>query len=291
METKILNSQLSNYRTYIMHRNQCLTMAENVFKIGNIIKYCPMIDIDYVNKTLLRDGSIAWFYDDILNEILALEYINLGTLDIYGRPTKIQAVGKNGYRKTLKQGEFVIMYDNNSHNSIYLDICQYAERIALNNRVCDINIAQQRMPRIWKVPQEKVESFKLLIEDIDSNVDSVMAYEDLDIDDSSSILAPAPFVADKIDIHNEKIWNEFLRLIGVANLTVQKKERNIKDEILASQGGTIASRNSRFEPRQRAIEQINKLFKINLTVEFYDGVPSTEDEKNEDIKDGDENDL
>lgn len=291
METKILNSQLSNYRTYIMHRNQCLTMAENVFKIGNITKYCKLIDIDYVNKILLRDGSIAWFYDDMLDEVIALEYINLGTFDIYGRPTKIEAVGKNGYRKILKQGEFVIMYDNNSHNSIYLDICQYAERIALNNRVCDINIAQQRMPRIWKVPQEKVESFKLLINNIDSNVDSVMAYEDLDIDDSSSILAPAPFVADKIDMHNEKIWNEFLRLIGVANLTVQKKERNIKDEILASQGGTIASRNSRFEPRQRAIEQINELFKINLTVEFYDGVPSTEDNQNEEKKDGDENDL
>lgn len=286
METKIINSQLSNYRTYLMYRNQCLTMAENVFKFGNISKYCDMIDVDYVNKTLLRDGSIAWFYDDILGKILALEYVNLGSFDMYRRPTKIEAVGQNGYRRILKQGEFVIMYDNNSHNSIYLDICQYAERISLNTRVSDINICQQRMPRIWKVPQEKVESFKLLIKNIDSNVDSVMAYEDLDIDDSSSILAPAPFVADKIDMHNEKIWNEFLRLIGVANLTVQKKERNIKDEILASQGGTIASRNSRFEPRERAINEINKLFKINLTVEFYDGVPSTEE--NEEKKEGDE---
>lgn len=289
METKILNSQLSNYRTYIMHRNQCLTMAENVFKIGNISKYCDMIDIDYVNKTLLRQGSIAWFYDDMLDKVLALEYVNLGVFDMYGRPTKIEAIGQNGYRRTLNKDEFVIMYDNNSHNSIYLDICQYAERIALNNRVCDINIAQQRMPRIWKVPQEKVESFKLLMKNIDSNVDSVMAYEDLDIDDSSSILAPAPFVADKIDMHNEKIWNEFLRLIGVANLTIQKKERNIKDEILASQGGTIASRNSRFEPRERAIKEINKKFNINLTVEFYDGVPSTEPEQNEEKKGGDEN--
>ena len=40
-------------------------------------------------------------------------------------------------------------------------------------------------------------------------------------------------------------------------MNFQKKERNIKDEVLASQGGTIASRYSRFEPRQKAIKMIN----------------------------------
>ena len=44
---------------------------------------------------------------------MALEYVNLGTFDMYRRPTKIEAVGQNGYRRVLKQGEFVIMYDNN----------------------------------------------------------------------------------------------------------------------------------------------------------------------------------
>lgn len=118
-----------------------------------------------------------------------------------------------------------------------------------------------------------------MLKNIDSNVESVMSYQDLDLDDSDCVLAPAPYVADKIDIHNEKIWNEFLRFIGIANLTVQKKERNIKDEIKASQGGTIASRNSRYEPREDAVKKINKYFGYNLTIEFYDGIPSNKDEK------------
>lgn len=115
------------------------------------------------------------------------------------------------------------------------------------------------------------------------------------------VLEPAPFVADKIDIHKEKIWNEFLRLIGVANMNFQKKERNIKDEVLASQGGTIASRYSRYEPRKKAVEEINeklgnrilingkKAIEENIEVRYYDGIPTTEkeifyeEEENDDI--------
>lgn len=44
-------------------------------------------------------------------------------------------------------------------------------------------------------------------------------------------------------------------------------------------GGTIASRFSRFEPRKRAIELINKKFSDYLEkpieIEYYDGLPTT----------------
>ena len=49
----------------------------------------------------------------------------------------------------------------------------------------------------------------------------------------------------------------------------------------ASLGGTIASRYSRYEPRQRAIKEINKKFGTKIEVRFYDGVPTTEKEVEE----------
>ena len=73
------------------------------------------------------------------------------------------------------------------------------------------------------------------------------------------------------------------------NLTQQKRERIIRDEMTASQGGTIASRYSRFEPRKRAIEEINKKLlkegEKEISVHYYDGEPDSnitkEDELNE----------
>lgn len=274
MQKRFINSQLNNYKTYLMYRRQLLSLAENVFEFKGLPEF---IDVSYLNAQLVINGSIAFFYDDILG-LLALPYSNYGGLDVYGRPKQIQVYSNTGYNKKLNYGEFVIMYDNNGHYPLLADIIQYAERIAMNTRTSDINISQQRTPRFWKTKSENLKSIQDLVNNVDSNAETVISYDNLDLDDTTLVLEPAPFVADKIDQHQEKIWNEFLRLIGISNLSYQKKERNIKDEINAMQGGTIASRFSRFEPRQRAVQQINNKFNMNIEVSYYDGVPSTIEE-------------
>lgn len=273
MRKKLINSQLTNMRTYIMYRDEMLTLAENVFEFKNLPEF---IDVSYLNKVLLRNGSIAFFKDEVLG-VIALPYDVIGNFDIYGRPREIMCRAANGtYYKRLKYGEFVIMYDNNGRYPLYLDIVQYAERLALDTRTIDINIAQQKTPRFWKTSTENERTVRDLVNNVDGNENTVIAYKNLDLDDTSIVLEPAPYVADKIDIHKEKDWNEFLRLIGIANMNFQKKERNIKDEVLASQGGTIASRYSRFEPRQKAIKLINEKFGTNINVRYYDGIPTSE---------------
>nr|DAI41180.1 MAG TPA: upper collar protein [Bacteriophage sp.] len=293
MERKLINSQLSNFKTYEMYKRQLLTLAENVFEFKNMPKY---IDTAFLNKCLLRRGSIAFFVDDVLG-LLALPYTILGKLDVYGRPNSIKVSSENGYTKTIKnRDDFVIMYDNNGRYPLWLDILQYSERIALDTRTTDINIAQQKTPRFWKTKTEKVKSIQDLVNNVDGMENTVISYDDLDLDDTTLVLAPAPFVADKIDLHKEKDWNEFLRLIGIANMNFQKKERNIKDEVLASQGGTIASRYSRFEPRQKAIDEINEKFKDKTTIDgksviekelevkYYDGVPTSKETDETDVE-------
>lgn len=284
MERKLINSQLSNFKTYDMYRRQLMTLAENVFEFENLPEY---IDTSYLNKNLLRKGSIAFFKDEVMG-VIALPYINISTLDIYGRPKKIQVISQNGYTKVLNQNEFVIMYDNNGRYPLWLDILQYAERLALCSRTIDINISQQKTPRFWKTKAEKEKSVKDLVNNVDGYENVVITYDNIDLDDTTMVLEPAPYVADKITLDKDKIYNEFLRLIGVANLSYQKKERNIKDEINAMQGGTIASRFSRFEPRQKAIKLINDNFGTDIKVKYYDGIPTSEKELEENLEDEEE---
>ena len=281
MRKQLKENQLSNWRTYQMYLREMLTLAENVFEFENLPDF---IDVAFLNKKLLRDGSIAFFKDEYLG-VIALPYTVMGTLDIYQRPQKIMAIAPNGsYRRILNPDEYIIMYDNNGRYPLFLDITQYAERIALDTRTIDINILQQRTPRFWKTSSDKERSIRDIINNVDGLENTVLTYEDINIDDIQLVLQPAPYVADKIDIQKEKMWNEFLRLIGVANMNFQKKERNIKDEVLASQGGTIASRYSRFEPRQKAIKQINEKFGTNINVRYYDGIPTSEKDVIEDIE-------
>lgn len=272
--------QISNVKTKEMYKRQFISLAENVFNIKNLDEIAPFMDYSYVNQELVYKGCIAFFMDEYLG-LLALPYVNLGKLDLYNRPIDIQVIGRNGYTRKLSKGEYVIMWDNRSKQALLYDILQYAERTAQIQRTIDINISQQRTNRIWKTKTENKKTIEDLINGVSANDEAVLVYDNLDIDETTGILAPAPFVADKLSEQKDKIWNEFLRLIGIANSSFQKKERNIRDEVFISQAGTIASRFTRFNSRVDAINKMNNMWsekywnRKKLEVEYYDGLPTT----------------
>ena len=293
MKRKLVNSQLSNFKTYLAYKMKMLTLAENVFQFKNMN---PFIDMAYVNSELVTKGSIAFFKDEVMG-LLALPYTSVGSLDIYGRPNRIAVIPKNGsYNRILNRNEFVIMYDNDSHIPIYPNIIQSCERLALIKKTIDINIEQQRTPRVWKTSEENKKTMEDLVNQVDGLVNTVITYENIDLDESNCVLAPAPYVADKLNQDKKEEWAEFLELIGITNVSVQKRERVIRDEVICSMGGTIASRYSRFNSRKNAIDKINKLFNENIEVEFYDGLPTTIEDvdsflNNEDIEDNIESEV
>lgn len=283
-------TQISNLKTTEMYKKQCSSLAENVFKFSNLLddENVKFIDMSFVNHELLCKGSIAWFMDEELG-LLALPFMNIGALDLYGRPTKIQVIGKNGYTRQLDVGEYVIMYDNMSRIPLIFDVLQYAERLALIQRTIDINVKQQRTPRYWQVTTENKKSVMDSLEGIDSMNDTVITYDGIDLGNINLTLAPAPYVTDKLSEEKDKTWNEFLRLIGICNTTYEKKERNIKDEVILSQAGTIASRFTRYNARLEAIDKINKMFNMNIEVGYYDGLPTSLKEDSEVSDDGEGN--
>ena len=188
----------------------------------------------------------------------------------------------------LDSYEFVIMYDNSWKRPLYADIVQYASRMSNIQRTIDINITQQKTNRIITADSSTLVSIKDMLKKIDDNEETIVKFDGIDLGNLDVKLTPAQIVFDKLEEQKEKTWAEFLRLVGVANLTTQKKERNIVDEIRAMQGGTIASRYTRFSPRQDAIDRINAMFKDKLveplSIDYYDGEPSTE-EKTEEVGD------
>lgn len=289
MKRKLINSQLTNILTIRSYQRRMCSMAENVLLIKNVPEY---IDLGYVNRRLLRSGAVVWFVDEVFG-LLALPFFNVSIRDMYGRPVEVRVTSENGvYQRTLKNEigkdpEFIIMYDNNSRLPIYPEILQLAERIALSQRVQDINILNQKTPRIWLTSDDKVQSLRDTLHEVDANDGEVITLDNDFLKDTNVILNPAPYVADKLAENKHELWDEFLTLIGVANTSFTKKERNITDEVRYSQGGTIANRFSRFESRKRAIDMINKYLVplhnrlkpeeqiSNLELEFYDGLPTT----------------
>lgn len=278
MSKKNYKSQLSNLASYILYIDTCTALAQSVFNFKNLP---DMIDISFLTNKLVKCGTIAWFKDEVLG-LLALPY-TVVSRDLYLRPTSIIVQGANGYRRTLSNKkdkiEFVIMYDNIQKKPLFPYISQYADRLALLQRTIDINVSQQKTPRIWQAPEEMITTLKGIVDNTDSFNEKIVGFNNFNVDEISCVLSPAPYVADKIREEFNNVWSEFLRLIGVASNNNQKRERLITDEIRFSQGGTIASRFARFETQSRAVDMINKFLLVDedykIELSFYDGLPTT----------------
>ena len=67
-------------------------------------------------------------------------------------------------------------------------------------------------------------------------------------------------------------WNEALTYLGISNVTIEKKERLISDEVARANGGTIASRYSPLEARKDACEKIREMFGTEISVTFRDDI-------------------
>lgn len=279
MNKKLVNSQLTNALTYTKVRRKMVMLASNVFNFKNLETDAPNIDKDYINRKLVYNGAIAWFYDEELG-LLALPFNVKGKPDVYGNPTSIEVIGSNGYHKSLSvtKGEAIIMYDNAGRYPLINDIIQDAERIALCKRVQDVNISMQKNSRIWKTDKSRERTVKDLLNRVDGNVENVVSYDNVDIDTLTSTLAEVKYIANDIDEHIRTLWEEFYAHIGISSVMYNKKERLIKDEMRASQGGTIASRFIRFNPREEALIKINKKWNTNIELEYYDGLPTTLEE-------------
>ena len=93
----------------------------------------------------------------------------------------------------------------------------------LDTRTSDINILHQRTPRFWKTKTGQEKTVRDIITNVDANAETVLTYDNIDLDDTTIVLSPAPFVADKVDEHKDKIWNEFLRLVRHFKFTISEK--------------------------------------------------------------------
>lgn len=76
------------------------------------------------------------------------------------------------------------------------------------------------------------------------------------------------YISDKMLVDFEKIDNQFDTLIGIPNANTSKRERLISDEVNANNEDTGALPTLIIETASRDINRTNKLFNLNLGIEY-----------------------
>ena len=140
-----------------------------------------------------------------------------------------------------------------------------------------MNANAQKTPILIKGNEQQRLTLTNLYKEYDGNAPVIFADKSLDMNALQVLLTQAPYVADKIYQLKTQIWNEALTYLGISNVSFQKRERMVSDEVTRSQGGTVASRYSRLNARRQACEQINKMFGLNIECDFREDYQFSEE--------------
>lgn len=256
-------------------------MALSVFQWKNLP---DTIDERFLELTLTTQGSALFFEDDVLG-YLALRSANAGQFNVYNIPMNRTAYGSNGYQKELDNTNSVIIYNNYLRQNMLPAIELYAQKLYEVDRARDVNIHGQKTPFLILCDESQRLTLENLYMKYDGNEPVIFGSKLLANTDFKVLPTNVPFVADALSAQLSQIWNEALTYFGVPNISIAKKERVVTDEILRSQGGTVAARYSRLQARAQACEEINKMFGLNIQCDFRDfGIEDSGESTNENDK-------
>ena len=270
-------SALLNNRTYLQYYNRLLELAINMYEWKNLP---DTVDERFLELTLFSDGMAVFFRDDILGE-LCLQCMIGGELDVYRIPIERTAYATNGYQMRLNNQNSVIIFNNYSHTNSMLDVEMYARRLYEIERTIDVNVKAQKTPLIVRATENQRLTMKNLYMQYDGNEPFIFGDNNLDMDAIKVLPTNAPYVADKLNILKRQIWNEALTYLGIENSNTEKRERLVSDEITSNLGGVAAQRFCRLNARRKAAEQINKMFDLNIQVDFREEVKTMFQDNND----------
>lgn len=221
----------------------------------------------YLELQLFETGQIVFFEDENIG-FLALQSVNQGRLDVYREPKQTRAFAENGYQKLLtNHKDGVIIYNNYIRDTPHHRILDYAKRIYQLERTIDVNIQSQKTPKVIQSTKKQELTLKSYFKQYDEYEPVIIVDDGLDVSKLNAIDTSSPYVADKLFELKKKLWNEALSYIGIENNSSEKKERLTDEEVLISNGLAIANRNSRLQARERGVEEINKLFNLDVSVQ------------------------
>lgn len=259
---------MMNNATYIQYYNRLTELAISMFEWINLPEE---IDPRFLELVLFAKGKAVFFKDPELG-YMALMVTDMGPMNPYRIPLRRRAYASNGYNAELTINDSVMIYNNYLRTPSKLDVEMFSRRLYNIDRTIDINVNGQKTPLMIQCDETQRLTLENLFMQYDGNKPVIYGDTALQNNPIKAIVTGVPYIAGELTTLKTQYWNEALTYLGISNVNIQKKERLINDEVARNMGGVISSRYSRLNARRDACEEINKMFGLNVSVEYRDDI-------------------
>lgn len=269
-----------NNNTYWMYLWRLMDLAMSVFSWSNLPKG---VDPRMLEMWLLQNGFCVFFYDEDLKYsslsddnapegYAVLQAMINGQWDMYNYPKERRAYSVNGINVQLNEKNSVLIFNDYLRVPMFPTLQLYAQRLAEIDRTIDINVMNQKTPKIVRCDEKQRLTFKNLMMQAQGNIYWIFGDKNLDLKNIDVLDVSAPYVGNELQILKHQYWNEALTFLGIENVTTEKKERLVTNEVMSNMGDVEAQRFTRLNARKYACQQINELFGLDVNCEFRSGV-------------------
>lgn len=240
----------------------------------------------HLESYLFDEGYCLFFKDPELN-YLCLRCYGEGNMNVYGDFVYYRATGFN-YSKTYSIDECVLIENNKMRMPTEKAVLYFVGQLFDLVRTMDVNVLQLRLQTLFTATDKNILTVKKIIDEIDNNNWAIIADSSIQLDEivkaiQTGVKCLTPELTDRYNA----IMNEALTYFGINNSNTDKRERLITDEANANNQFIDSCAQMFLESRQRACDEINKKFGLNISVELRN---KREEGENNDFKHVEEND-
>lgn len=275
-----LNESLAEYNFYFKKFERLLT---SLFKWNNLPKG---ISQRFIEQKLFTNGLLIFYKSPKLGFYVITQATPIG-LNAYEEPTAYKSITVNGLSEYVEAKNCVPIWNDMFRESNVSNVNFFAKSLSNVKKTFDVNLEQMKNPYIISTPEGQR-----------TTVQAVMSKK---TNGEPYILVDEPFNGNvgitvfdlKVQSHlkelteaKKEIENEGLTFFGINNVNVVKAERLITGEADQNNEQINLNTNFMYQARQQAVEQINEMFGLNLSVTISKDI---EEQINKFVLEGDEN--
>lgn len=219
-------------------------------------------------ENFLFDNGYCLFFEDKKDGILCLPCFGK-TQNVYGDYLRYDATGFNATYQGIKAEDSVLIENNKLRMPTEKAVLYFVSQLYELARSKDVNVKQLMIQTIFTATENNVLTVKKIIDELDKHNWAIVTDSSLGLDDIVKAVQSGVkcLTAELRDEYNA-VMNEALTYFGINNSNTDKRERLITDEANANNQLIDSCAAMFLESRQRACEEINKKFGLNLSVEL-----------------------
>ena len=216
----------------------------------------------------LYDKGCSLFFKDENIGYMALPVAPANKLNVYRKPTKFIAIGNN-YTKEYDIDNSVLIKNNTLKKATFAIVDYYTSKLADIELTKDLHRNAHKTPIILECTEDTLLSAKNTFKKVRANEPVIYKNKTRGEEVGVNVLnANVPYINDKLedDYHNYEA--RILTALGLDNYVEDKKERVQSAEVESQQEYIISSFRASLNERKKACEAINKMFGLDLEVDY-----------------------